>query len=87
MIPQTDIDLAARLRAGGPLKAKIDFPTHPNAPVVVNRLEVRHGKLFHNRNPLRAKYASRENAEWVRDQMNKNSHPIIVWYITEATAA
>ena len=76
-----DSALALALRAEGRMKSPTKFETHPNAPVVINRCEIVNGRKNHNSDPFRAKYASVEGAEWMRDAMNKNSNARTVWYI------
>lgn len=62
--------------------APVRFATHPNAPCVVNRLQVLRGRLVHNIDPYGAKYATSYGAaEWIRDTMNRTACPGVVWYI------
>jgi hypothetical protein len=62
--------------------APVRFATHPNAPCVVNRLEVRRGRLVHNVDPFFAKYATSYGAaEWIRNEMNRTAGWVTVWYI------
>ncbi len=59
------------------------FKTHPNATVVVNFFVIRGGRKFHNKNAFRAKYSSVENAEWMRDTMQR-LHATRTWYLIAA---
>lgn len=63
------------------MKAPVSFPTHPNAPAVVNFYDLKGTRKFHNRNPRAAKYASQDGAQWVCDQMNAGAMPGRVWYV------
>jgi hypothetical protein len=61
---------------------KIEFTVHPNAPVVINRYVERNGRRTYNRNAWRAKYSSRENAQWLCDTMNRTAGDGgTVWYV------
>lgn len=79
----SDFQQAADLR--GTLledRPPVRFATHPNAPCVVNRLQVRRGRLVHNVDPFGAKYATSYGAaEWIRDTMNRTACAGVVWYI------